>query len=341
MTRLAWLFVALGACADAQPHATLPTPADPLDAVTWQTATSAISRTLAVLPAEIVAQPSARLTLGPRAEVRLLRWTIQEGDTVTEGDPIAVVSSPELSALSATLVGQRAASATEDARAELGLATTSQAAIAQATLAAAEAHLADARRALSPGRDGWVWRAEATGSIAALTCAVGEVVPADGACVTLVDATRTEVRTRVPERHLPHLGSATGTLVTAAGATFEVTRVRQGAVIDPQSRTLPLWLASVEPSGLVPGQSGRLTLRAPAPEGSVQVPVDAVTRMAGRDVVFLRTPDGPVSVPVEVLGRDGGQVVLTGNDLPADAEIAVSGVFLLKSVATQDAEEAP
>ena len=69
---------------------------------------------------------------------------------------------------------------------------------------------------------------------------------------------------------------------------------------------------------------------AQAPEALV-VPLSAITRIADRDVVFVRHPDDDFEVHPVTVGRSaGGQAeVLSG--LRAGEQVVVDGVFTLKS----------
>jgi hypothetical protein len=66
--------------------------------------------------------------------------------------------------------------------------------------------------------------------------------------------------------------------------------------------------------------------------GDRLVPVAALVTWDDGDAVFV--PDGSTgrAVPVERLGRVGDDAVVRG--LPDDAAVAVTGAFLLKSLAT-------
>jgi len=61
------------------------------------------------------------------------------------------------------------------------------------------------------------------------------------------------------------------------------------------------------------------------------VPLTAVTRLANKDVVFVRQPDGDFELHDVTLGRSAqGRVEILGG-LRAEEVVVVDGVFTLKS----------
>jgi membrane fusion protein, heavy metal efflux system len=70
---------------------------------------------------------------------------------------------------------------------------------------------------------------------------------------------------------------------------------------------------------------------ATAPAVRVAVPLSAVTRVAHRDVVFVRQPDGDFELHPVTVGRSAGGRVEILSGLGAGEEVVVGGVFTLKS----------
>lgn len=83
--------------------------------------------------------------------------------------------------------------------------------------------------------------------------------------------------------------------------------------------------------GLRPGQYVEASLAVSAQAGAFGVPAQAVARLAGKPVVFVRTPEGFTAQPVEVLGEASGSAVVAG--LQGDEQVAVKGVAALKAAA--------
>lgn len=80
---------------------------------------------------------------------------------------------------------------------------------------------------------------------------------------------------------------------------------------------------------LRPGQYVEASLAASGQGAAIGVPAQAVARIAGKPVVFVRTAQGFTAQPVEVLGEAAGQAVVAG--LKGDEQVAVKGVAALKA----------
>lgn len=319
------------------------------DRVTWARGARRDEMPVTTLFAEVVGPPDAVRSLSPPAAGRLASWAVAPGDAVDEGDVLAWWVSPGLSERAAAVTSAEA----EVARARLeaehaeagaarGVRAGTDAALAAATLDAAVARRDALRRALDALRDTtvrdgvrWAWRSPASGAVQALSCAPGPVRPGD-VCATLVADGVAEVGVAVPERHLGSLdGPVTGTFVAVDGREAGLRLAWRAPAIDRHDRTATLRFALDAPMTF--GTSGRATLRVPSPDDVLAVPDAAITRVEGRPAVMRRTEDDRGEpVPVEVLGREPGLVHVRGLD--AGDEVAVRGVFLLKSLASLDDE---
>ncbi len=82
---------------------------------------------------------------------------------------------------------------------------------------------------------------------------------------------------------------------------------------------------------LRPGQYVEASLAVTAGAAASSVPAQALARIAGKPVVFVRTPQGFRAQPVEVLGEASGRAVVAG--LRSDEQVAVKGVAALKAAA--------
>jgi cobalt-zinc-cadmium efflux system membrane fusion protein len=113
------------------------------------------------------------------------------------------------------------------------------------------------------------------------------------------------------------------------GRARVVSRVPQ---VDPTSRTLRIRARIVEPNpSMFPGAFVEGTLTHGTARRSPSVPESAVISMGGDDVVFVAQGSGAFEVRSVELGlsNDSRYEVLAGVDL--DEQVAVQGVFLLKS----------
>jgi multidrug efflux pump subunit AcrA (membrane-fusion protein) len=154
--------------------------------------------------------------------------------------------------------------------------------------------------------------------------------------VVVGDPSRTELELQLPpdQAELAAEGDAVefspvGTASVAARATV-VSRVPQ---VDPTTRTVRVRARiSGETRGFYPGVFVEGTLTHGEARRSPAAPEAAVIRLGDEDVVFVRTSDTTFAARPVRLGRlDGGAYeVLEG--LAAGEEVAVEGVFFLKSV---------
>lgn len=80
---------------------------------------------------------------------------------------------------------------------------------------------------------------------------------------------------------------------------------------------------------LRPGQYVEASLAVSGPGAAFGVPAEAVARIGGKPVVFVRTAQGFSARPVEVLGEASGRTVVGG--LKGDEQVAVKGVAALKA----------
>ncbi len=334
MIALLWVLLGCGGAPDAAP-----VEVDPLARVAWTAPRPATHQILVTLPAEVEASPDGLTALGPRVPARIVQWLVAPGDAVARGDALAVVESPSLSGLTATVAGQRRARDAREAQLGAGMATIADLAEADAALAGNAAALASARALLQTRAGATVWTSPADGLISAVSCAQGIEVGPEDPCVTLVDPTRTTLLARVPERHLPHLDGLQGRWHGADGQTLDglTLRAREPLAHAP-SRTVAHRFALPEGVTLLPGTSGRLDLIVPIAD-TWAVPEAALTQLEGRPVVFVRDGEHARAVPVTSPGRDAtpGHVLVQGA-LDASSAIAWRGVFLLKSLALLEEE---
>jgi cobalt-zinc-cadmium efflux system membrane fusion protein len=311
--------------------------------------------TVGVVPASVQVPPEHRATLAPPLEGRVLAWRVGVGDTIAPGTAlmdleVAGVADLEaelaearqlVAARSRTLLAERQAASQGLSNASAVLAYEVAVAEAKARQQALNEQLDARKNAVGRGPEegsGWVWTSSVTGVIERIECPAGQRAQPDMACLTVVDTSRAIVRVEVPERWLERWAiGATGhpiegeLTLTGSNTPLSVREVRRAPRLDDTSRTLSVDLAPREATALLPGQSGRVALRATvAQAGAIAVPEAAMTRLDGKDVVFGRSAKGVVPIPVERLGRDGDRVVLRPL-AAAPTEVATRGLFLLKS----------
>ncbi len=305
---------------------------------------------VATLPAEVVPAPGGRHDLGPGVSGRIVRWLVTEGDEVVAGAPLAELTSPQLEALASSKGAQSSAVAQAQEALRLAEAGAARGVRSAADVQAAQAELAAARGAwrgaqgqlaaldtLTRAGDRWVWTAPSAGVVDHVRCGLGGVQAAD-VCLGLVASGGVVLRVDVPERHLLSLGGRVqADFVAADGRSWTFEELGRAPAVDTYTRARTYRFGLVD-GGEPPlqGMSGRARLSVKA-DGTVhQVATSALTWVDGVPTVFVRRGEGHEADPktVEVLGRSDGLAVVRG--LQPEDEVAVRGVFLLKSLAAMD-----
>lgn len=135
---------------------------------------------------------------------------------------------------------------------------------------------------------------------------------------------------QLPVARLADVREGAAVAVPAAQASGEVIAV--GRSVASGNQTV-LVRARIDRGAdrLRPGQYVEASLVAFGQGAAFGVPAEAVARISGKPVVFVRTPQGFSARPVEVLGEGGGKAVVAG--LKGDEQVAVKGVAALKAAA--------
>lgn len=357
MKRWWGLVLALGACGEGGDElpANHPRPVSVVGTrpaqARFEPVTAASEAVLGVLPAEVVLPPEAVMALSPPLAGKITRWQVAVGEEVAVGAPLATITTSDLADLEASLAeAERVAVARDKAlavereamRQGLSAATEVQAlevAAAEvrarrdalrAQLAARRSLGADtARRAEVAG--GWEWRSPVAGVVKRLDLPVGATASPEAPALVVVAVERARVRAYVPERWLARLPrEVRGRFVpTGSEAALAVSLAFKAPTLDATSRTQAHDFVASTP--LEPGRSGRLELVGPAVEGALAVPAEALTKLEGVEVLF---PEGGAPVSVERVGRTADRILVRAREpgrLAAGAQVAVDGVFLLKS----------
>ena len=296
---------------------------------------------LATVPAMLAPPPNARVAVAAVIPGVVTRTLVVEGDTVTRGQALAVVAARELFTLGA---GAEQASArvavarANDARlgqlAREGVIAAARAEEARAALREAQAELSEQRRMIrsvngAPQRGTYTLTAPIAGKVTSAAIQTGSPVDGTTSAYVIDAASRYELTAQLPERLLGRIRP--GMTVRLPGdVRGTVTSV--GSVLDPQTRSATLRARVPAAPGVVSGRAVPAMLFGAAPDGTVLLPVAAVTEVNGRPSVFVRNSKGVVVRPVGTGERAGGQIAVA-RGLRAGEQVAVSGVSELKSAA--------
>lgn len=295
---------------------------------------------VADLPAIVAPPANARVAVTATLPGVVIRTMVVEGDLVRRGQALAIVSSRDVLSLHADLAraSSRLQVAQTNARrlAQFGR----EGIIAEARSDEANALAAEARTDVSEksrilklvngnGASGtYTIFAPISGRVTRASIQAG--APVDGASAPyVIDAPgKFEVNAQLPERLIGQVRP--GMTVRLGALHGSVTAV--GSTIDPATRSV-LVKANLPPGAdAVSGRAASMSLFGPAPANAVSVPSAAVTRLGGRDVVFVPVPEGYRPRPVTTGGTIGGTtIVLSG--LRAGEQVVSSGASALKSLA--------
>jgi cobalt-zinc-cadmium efflux system membrane fusion protein len=319
-------------------------PAAPIKAVPPATAVAqpASNAPIATVPATVTLPPAARVAVTAPFSGAVRQIHVLEGQEVEAGQLLATVISRDALTLAsdraradARLALARANAARIGQLAAEGVVAGARADEAQAASRVAEADRAEADRILRRGGasdDGTVRLvAPISGRVSRVSVETGG--PLDGLTAPFVidGSNRYALHLQLPERLAGKVRPGMAVLLPG-GARGEIVSVAPG--LDPETRSLKAIARIGSAPGLVAGGSLSVTILGDGGDRAVAVPADAVTRLDGRDVVFVRAREGFVARPVAVGGTVDGQTTIV-EGLAVGAVVATSNLPELKSQAAR------
>ena len=177
-------------------------------------------------------------------------------------------------------------------------------------------------------------RAPISGKVLEINVAPGEYRNDTGTpLMTIADLSRVWIASDVPESaiRLIHVGErVTITMVAYPGEEFEGRVARIADVLDPQTRTVKVFVDMANPRGRFRPEMFATIRHAGDSRPTPVLPVAAVVQEYGHPIVFLeRTPGHFVRREV-VLGPRTGDVMPVVSGLQAGERVVVDGGVLLK-----------
>jgi len=303
-------------------------------------AVAAVEAPLSTVPATIQPPANARVAVAATFPGVVMRTLVVEGDTVRQGQPLAVISSREVLTMGADLarasarlgVAQSNAARLSQLSRE-GIIAGARADEANAIAAEAGADVSEKFRILrmvhgNAGNGTYTLAAPIAGRVTAAGIRAGDPVDGTTAPFVIDAANRYEVLGQLPERLVGTVrpgmtvgfGSLRGT-VTAVGTT-----------IDPTSRSASLKAEIPAGPDIVTGRSASATIFGPAPAGAISLPAAAVSTIKGKTVVFVAARGGFAVREVTSVGSSEGQVILLSGVKPGE-QVVVAGTSALKALA--------
>jgi cobalt-zinc-cadmium efflux system membrane fusion protein len=316
---------------------------------------AAAEMTIATAPAEVVVPPMQQALLSAAVPGRLARLYVAEGDTVSAGDRLAEIESPEflqwqrdyLAALADSELAQAQlkrdqAMLADGIVAERRVAETSaRARSAALTFAQARQQLemagmdATAMQRLAAGADmssRLTLLAPFQGSILEAYTDIGERLDWLDPVVRLADLNRLWLEVRVPQEVAARVHAGMTVAANTAGNEIVGEVLTVGRAVDSATQSV-LVRASVDNDDdlLRAGQFLSVRIFAPIEDSSIYaVPIAAVTRVGDASYVFVRNSSGFSAEEVAIAATDPNSAFISG--IGRDAEIAFSGIGALKSL---------
>ena len=304
-------------------------------------------------PASVVSAPNGEAVITAHAAGTVVRLNKRLGDPVRAGEVLALVESRDAAAVAADRsVAEAKASlarkvaAREQHLYEQRVSPRQDLEIAQAELAAADAEARRARSAAAAvhvsgdGRSAAV-SSPLAGRITAQTVSLGAFVQPETELFRVADPRFVQVEASVSGADAARIAPGDlATLSTAGGATLNAVVRSVTPTLSRESRAATVIL---DPTGGFPALMPGATLQArispkAAGAGGIVIPEEAIQKVDGRDVVFVRTPKGFAVQPVVITSRGGGRASVASG-LVLGQSIATRNAFLLKAELSKGGED--
>lgn len=307
------------------------------------------------LTGEIASDPDRTAQVTARVSGRILDVKIKEGDRVRAGTLLATIESPELARARAARTSAEARFRSARMNAErLGnleaksLASGQEVATAQAEAASLEAEAVAARQTLSAfGRDAMQNSGEAArldlrspldGFVFSRSVIKGQTVGPEQVLAVVGNLDHAIFLAKLFEKDLTQIseGSAAEVRLNALpGQVFEGKVLSIAKQLDPTARTVLARISVTDRDGLLKvGLFGTARVvvvgAAPGREPKLVLPAAAITKIANKDIVFVKQPDGDFEVHPVTLGRTAAGRVEILSGLRPGEEVVTAGVFNLK-----------
>ena len=303
-----------------------------------QTITSVLGRITPALNARV-------LMTAPYAGT-VVRIDGLEGKDVKPGETIASIASRSYiearSAVEQNKAEYAAAKAAADRTRQLvkeGIAAESRAEEAEAKAAQLKAALSASRNALDrvspdPGQPGqYRIVAPSGGTIASLQISPGQMVDEMAPVGALDTSNQLWIEVRLPAAYVGKVSEGNEVEIEQSGIRGKVIAV--GNSIDTHLRSAMLRASIPAESGLVVGQTVRISILEPALDGALNLPRNAVVALGDGSAVFVARGEGFEAVPVKVLAQGAEETTVQGAVQPG-MKVAISGLSELKVLAEQE-----
>ncbi|RYY17859.1 MAG: efflux RND transporter periplasmic adaptor subunit [Alphaproteobacteria bacterium] len=297
------------------------------------------------LSATIEGDPQGVQVVSASLGGRLVSLTRNLGQSVSRGDPLAIIESREAASLKAEVEAARAraALAQSNLRREQRLfaeRVSPEQDLVAARTAATEASIALrlAQQQLSATGSGGgalnriAVRSPIAGQVIARSATLGQSVAADAELFRVANLSKVTVATSLVPSDAGRVKPGARVEVTAAGRRQEGRVTFVSPILDETTRLVPV-IVTLDNAGSTwrIGETVNVSILVPASgDRTVAVPSAAVQMIEDRSFVFVRTPTGFRATPVTLGRTNGGQVVVTSG-LTGSERIASTNSFTLKA----------
>lgn len=297
------------------------------------------------LPALVQGDPQGVQVVSATIGGRLVALTRNLGQSVRQGDPIAVIESREAASLKAEVEAARAraALAQSNLRREQRLfaeRVSPEQDLVAARTAATEANialrLAQQQLGATGGGGGALnriaMRSPISGQVIARPAVLGQTVDANAELYRVANLSRVTIAASVSPADAGRIRPGIRVEVTAAGRRQEGRVSFVSPALDESTRLVQV-IATLDNGGGTwrVGEPVTASFMLPATgDRSIAVPSTAVQSVENRTVVFVRTSNGFRAVPVTAGRRNGDQVVISSG-LTGQERIATTNSFTLKA----------
>ncbi len=297
------------------------------------------------LSATIEGDPQGVQVVSTSVGGRLVSLTRNLGQSVSRGDPLAIIESREAASLKAEVEAARARSALAQSnlRREQRLfaeRVSPEQDLVAARTAATEASIALrlAQQQLSATGSGGgalnriAVRSPIAGQVIARSATLGQAVAADAELFRVANLSKVTVTTSLVPTDAGRVKPGVRVEVTAPGRRQEGRVTFVSPILDETTRLVPV-IATLDNAGSTwrVGETVNVSILVPATgDRTVAVPSAAAQMIEDKSFVFVRTATGFRAIPVTLGRTNGGQVTVTAG-LTGSERIASTNSFTLKA----------
>ena len=297
------------------------------------------------LSATIEGDPQGVQVVSTSVGGRLVSLTRNLGQSVSRGDPLAIIESREAASLKAEVEAARARSALAQSnlRREQRLfaeRVSPEQDLVAARTAATEASIALrlAQQQLSATGSGGgalnriAVRSPIAGQVIARSATLGQAVAADAELFRVANLSKVTVTTSLVPTDAGRVKPGVRVEVTAPGRRQAGRITFVSPILDETTRLVPV-IATLDNAGSTwrVGETVNVSILVPATgDRTVAVPSAAVQMIEDKSFVFVRTATGFRAIPVTLGRTNGGQVTVTAG-LTGSERIASTNSFTLKA----------